>query len=236
MAMASRFVFILLGGLFSTANAQSIPGSLADQLGIGADAATAAAALSGTGGVGIPISSTALGILPGEPVLIVNNDVNAIAVVGGAIEERTGGVVPSGAAQNVIRAGISGGDVVDVIVSEGAGIVAQAVEEQSGGFIPASASRPVIQTAINGGDVGDALVNAAFDRIVQEAERLLVGQVGTAVQNATSGIVDVQTVTDLFNGAVQGQRFEPLFRNALRQRLQRLQQQNGNNNPIVIVN
>ena len=220
----------------STLRAQTLEGSLAAELGISANGVTAQAVFSGSAGVGIPLPSVALGIAPGEPVLIVNTDLNIVAIAGGAIEDATGGVIPEGAAQNVIRAGISGGDVVRVITDQAADIVARAVEEQSGGFVPASATRTVVDAAINGGDVGDALARVAFDLVVEEAARLLAGQVGTAVRNATGGFVDADTVTALFNAGVRGQNLGPVFRDALRRRVGSLGQNNGNNNPIVIVN
>jgi len=217
-------------------NAQAIDGSLAAELGIDASGVSAQAVFSGSAGVGIPLPSIALGIAPGEPVLIVNTDLNIVAVVGGAIENATGGIVPEGAAQSVIRAGLSGGNVTQVILNEAAGIVAEAVQEQSGGFVPASASRAVLTTAINGGDVGDALARVAFDLVVEEAASLLAGEVGTAVQNATGGLVDVNTIKFLFNGVAQGRNLVPLFRDALRRRIRNPAQNAGNNNPVVIIN
>ena len=160
--------------------AQTIEGSLAAELNIDADDIAAQAVFSGSAGVGIPIPSVALGIAPGEPVLIVNTDFNIVTVAGGAIESATGGVIPSGAAQNVIRASLNGDDVVRVITNEAADIVAKAVEEQSGGFVPASVTRAVINTAINGGDVGDAIERVVVDLVLDEAKRLLAGQVGRA--------------------------------------------------------
>ena len=228
---------LVLSVLYVTApQAQPLEGSLAAELGISANGVTAQAVFSGSAGVGIPLPNVALGIAPGEPVLVVNTDLNIVAIAGGSIEDATGGVVPSGAAQNVIRAGLSGGDVVQVITNEAADIVARAVEEQSGGFVPASAARTVIDTAISGGDVGDAVARAAFDLVVEEAARLLGGQVGSAVQTATGGLVDADTVKALFNAGVRGQNLGPVFRDALRRRVGALGQNNGNNNPIVIVN
>lgn len=226
----------LLLGAGLSARAQSIEGSLAAELGIDANGIAAQAVFSGSAGVGLPLPSVALGIAPGEPVLVVNTDLNVVAIAGGAIEDATGGVVPSGSAQNVIRAGISGGAVVDVITNEAADIVARAVEQQSGGFVPASAARGVIATAIDGGDVGDAIVRVAFDLVVEEAGRLLAGQLGTAVSEATRGFLDAQAVRDLFNRAVRGQNLGPVFRDALRRRAGGVGQQGGGNNPVVIVN
>lgn len=198
--------------------AQTIEGSLAAELNIGADGIAAQAVFSGSAGVGIPFPSIALGIAPGEPVLIVNTDLNVVTVVGGAIESATGGVIPDGAAQSVIRAGLSGGDIVQVISNQAAGIVAEAVERQSGGFVPASATRTVLATAINGGDVGDAVERVAFDLVANEATRLLAGELGRAVQDAVVGFVDADAVEDLFNDAIRGQNLEPLFRDAVRRR------------------
>lgn len=218
-----------------SANAQTIDGSLADVLGIGADGAAAASVFSGSAGAGIPLPSLALGIAPGEPVLIVNTDLNIVTVAGGAIESATGGVIPDGAAQRVIRASLSGSNIVNVISNEAAGIVANAVQQQSGGYVPAAAARTVIDAAINGDDIGNALERATFDLIVDEATRLLAGDVGTAVQAATGGFIDAQTATALFNGAVRGRALGPIFRDALRRRAGGIGQGNGNN-PIVIVN
>ena len=218
-----------------TAKAQALEGSLAAELNIDANGAGAQAVFSGSAGSGIPLPSVALGIAPGEPVLIVNTDLNVVAVAGGAIEEASGGVIPSGAAQRVIRAGLSGGDVVNVISNQAADIVAQAVEQQSGGFVPAPAARTVLTTAINGGDVGDAVVRVAFDLVVAEASRVLGGAVGQAVSNATGGLLDAATVTELFNRGIRGQSLGPAFRAALRRRIASLGQ-GGNNNPVVIVN
>ena len=228
-----------IGVLFASGTqAQTIDGSLADALNI--DANSAAAVFSGSAGTGIPLPSAALGLAPGEPVLILNTDLNIVAVAGGAIEDATGGVVPSGSAQSVIRAGISGGDVVATITNEAADIVATAVEQQSGGFVPASAARSVIATAVNGGDVGDALEAAVFGLIVDEAARLLAGQVGQAVQSATAGFIDPNTLERLFNGAVRGQNLEAVFSDAFRRRIGSLGQipngGAGGNNPVVIVN
>ncbi|MGI9236447.1 MAG: hypothetical protein ACR2QZ_03580 [Woeseiaceae bacterium] len=198
--------------------AQTIDGSLAAELNIGADGVSAQAVFAGSAGVGIPLPGIALGVAPGEPVLIVNTDLNVVTVVGGAIESATGGVIPDGAAQSVIRAGLSGGDVVQVIANQAAGIVAEAVQRQSGGFVPASATRTVLATAINGGDVGDAIELVAFDLVANEATRLLAGEVGRAVQDAVVGFVDADTIEELFNGAIRGQDLEPLFRDAIRRR------------------
>ena len=231
-----QVIALLLLGASSTVRAQTLEGSLAAKLNIGADGVSAQAVLSGSAGVGVPLPSVALRLAPGEPVLIVNTDLNVVAVAGGAIEDATGGIIPNGAAQSVIRAGISGGDVVQVITNEAAGIVAQAVEEQSGGFVPAAAARTVIATALGGGDVGDTLAQVAFDLVLEEATRLLAGQVGSAVRNATGGFVDADTVEQLFNGVVRGQNLGPVFRDALRRRIGALGQNGGNNNPVVIVN
>lgn len=232
------FAFILATAFVAprSAHAQALEGSLAAELNIDASGVSAQAVFSGSAGVGIPLPSVALGIAPGEPVLVVNTDLNIVDIAGGAIEDATGGVIPEGAAQNVIRAGISGGDVVQVITNEATNIVAQAVAEQTGGFVPASAARTVITTAVNGGDVGDALARVAFDLVVEEATRLLAGRVGSAVSAATGGFVDAQTVSNLFNRAVRGQSLGPVFRDALRRRIGGLGQGNGNNNPIVIIN
>jgi len=214
-------LLVSLGASFAS-RAQTLEGSLAAELNIGADGITAQAAFSGSAGVGIPLPGIALGIAPGEPVLIVNTDLNVVAIAGGVIESATGGVIPGGAAQNVIRAGLSGGDAAQVISTQAANIVARAVEQQSGGFVPASATRTVLTTAINGGDVGDAIEGVVFDLVVREATRLIAGEFGRAVQNATVSIVDADTVEDLFNRAVRGQDLGPLFRGALRQRIREL--------------
>lgn len=220
------------------ARAQTIEGSLAAELNLDANGIAAKTVFSGSAGVGIPLPSAALGIAPGEPVLIVNTDLNIVAIAGGAIDSASGGVIPNGAAQSVIRAGQSGGDAVQVIASQGANIVAAAVEKQSGGFVPASAARAIITTAINGGDIGDALERAAFDLVVEEARRLLAGRVGSAVTNATGGLADSATVEGLFNGAVRGRDPGPLFRDALQRRIGSLGQNAGNNNrnSAVIIN
>jgi len=231
-----RALPLLLLATAAVTHAQTLEGSLAAELNIGPDGASAQAVLSGSAGAGIPLPSVALGIAPGEPVLIVNTDLNVVAIAGGAIEDATGGIIPDGAAQSVIRAGISGGDVVEVITTQAADIVARAVEEQSGGFVPASTARTVISTALDGGDVGDAVVEVAFDLIVEEAARLLAGQLGSAVQSVTAGVVDANTVEQLFNGAVRGQNLGPIFRGAVRRRIGALGQNAGNNNPVVIVN
>lgn len=229
-------VGVLLSLAWSQGDAQTLEGSLADELGISANGGAAQAVFSGSAGVGIPLPNIALGIAPGEPTLLVNTDLNIVAIAGGAIEDATGGVVPSGAAQSVIRTGLSGGDVVAVIENQAARIVAQAVEEQSGGFIPASAARAVVQTAINGGDVRDALESAVTNIVIDEATRLIGGRVGRAVQDLSNGLVDAATVERLFNGALSGQNLGPLFRQALQQRLGSLRQGNANQNPVLIVN
>ena len=228
------WVGTLLALAWTQSSAQTIDGSLAAELGVTADGAQAV--FSGSAGVGIPLPSVALGIAPGEPTLLVNTDLNIVAIAGGAIEDATGGVVPSGAAQSVIRTGISGGDVVAAIENQAARIVAQAVEEQSGGFIPASAAQAVVQTAINGGDVRDALEGAVASIVIDEATRLVGGRIGRAVQDFSNGFIDAATVERLFNGALNGQALGPLFRQALRQRLGSLRQGNVNQNPVLIVN
>lgn len=221
----------------SSVQAQSVSGSLAAELDIDGGA-TVAAALSGTAGAGIPLPSLALGIAPGEPTLMVNTDLNVVAIAGGAIEEATGGVVSSGAAQNVIRTGISGGDVAQVIANEAAGFVAQSVEESSGGFIPAASTRAVLAAAINGDSVSDALEEAIFDVVVEEGVRLLAGEVGRAVQEASGGFVDGDIVEDFFNDAANGgvgDAFLDALRAQFGRRLDTLQG-NGNNNPVLIAN
>ena len=218
----------------SGASAQTvIEGSIADQLGIG-NGAGARAVLAGSAGVGIPLPSAALGIAPGEPVLLINTDLNVVALAGGAIEDASGGVIPSGAAQSVIRAGADGGDVVQAITNQAASIVARAVEEQSGGFVPASAARAVLSAAINGENIGAALQRVAVDIIVDEATRLVAGELGSAVRNATSGFVDSGSVERLFNDAVNGRNLKPAFRAALERRIGSLTQ--PQQNPAVIVN
>lgn len=214
--------------------AQAIEGSLAAELGIGTDGIAAQAVFSGTAGVGIPLPAVALGIAPGKPALFVNTDLNIVAIAGGAIEGATGGVIPNGAAQSVIRTGLSDGNVVQSIANQAAGIVAQAIDEQSGGFVPASATRAVLAAAINGSDVDDAIERALVGVVIDEATRLIAGQLGSTVQNATRGFVDTNTVERLFNGATNGRDLGPLFRDALQQRIGSIGQ--GNNNPVLIVN
>jgi len=202
MVARLALVLMVLLGSAPAVRAQALEGSVAAELGISADGVTARAQFSGSAGVGIPLPGVALGIAPGEPVLIVNTDLNIVAVVGGAIESATGGVIPDGAAQSVIRAGLSGGDVVQVITNEATDIVAQAVERQSGGFVPASVTRTVLTTAINGGDVGDALESVVVDVVVNEATQVLAGAIGSAVQDSTGGFVNSNTVEAIFNRAI----------------------------------
>lgn len=205
--------------LCSPASAQTVQGSVAAELniGVGTNGVTAQAALSGSAGVGIPLPSIALGIAPGEPVLLVNTDLNVVSVAGGAIESATGGVISSGAAQSVIRTGLSGGDVTQVIANQAASIVADAVAQSSGGFIPASATRTVLTAAIDGGDIRDALEQVLFDLIVDEALRLLAGQLGSAVQDLSGGFIDSNVIENLFNGVVNGGNPGDLFLQALQQ-------------------
>lgn len=225
---------VLLIATSTVARSQVIEGSLAAELQIGADGIAAQAVFSGSAGVGIPLPSVALGIAPGEPVLFLNTDLNIVAIAGGALEDATGGVIPNGAAQSVIRTGLSGGNVVQAITNQASAVVARAVEKQSGGFVPAATTRAILTTATSGGDVGDALESALVGIVVEEAKRLIAGQLGSAVQAATAGFVDSNTVERLFNGAVNGRDLGPLFRDALQQRIGSIGQ--GNNNPVVIVN
>ena len=220
----------------TAARSQVIEGSLAAELQIGADGIAAQAVFSGSAGVGIPLPSVALGIAPGEPVLFLNTDLNVVAIAGGALEDATGGVIPNGAAQSVIRTGLSGGNVVQAITNQASGIVAQAIEKQSGGFVPAGTTRAILAAATNGGDVGQALEGAFVGLVVNEAKRLIAGQLGSAVQTVTAGFVDSNTVERLFNGAANGRDLGPLFRDALQRRIGSIGQGNNNQNPVVIVN
>ena len=205
---------LLATGADATAAPAAAPGSIATELGltIGPDGRVqASAAFSGRTGVGIPLPAFTVGIAPGEPVVLSNLDLNAVAIAGGVIAEATNGAINTDLARRVINTGLSGGNVADVISVEAAKLIAIGLDDASGGFIPQGISRRLISAAVRGDDVEDVLVGVVFELVLAEARRLLAGEVGTAVQQASSGIITPDDLQLIFDNARNGQNLGDLL-------------------------